>query len=82
MVGEKKYLPVSRIPRNSSRSRKLEKKSLNEKDGVAVVVADMFFSASPYFQIDQGDWIHRPTTTSQTSVTGMKIFQPKRMIWS
>src|SRR5712671_2149294 len=30
----------------------------------------------------QGDWIHSPTTTSHTSVTGMKIFQPRRMIWS
>ena len=56
--------------------------SLNENDGVAVVVADMILSASPYFQIDQGDSIHRPMTTSQTSVTGMKIFQPRRMIWS
>ena len=35
-----------------------------------------------YFQMFQGDWITRPTTTSQTSVTGMKIFQPSRMIWS
>ena len=37
---------------------------------------------SPHFQMLNGDWIHRPTTTSQTSVTGMKIFQPRRMIWS
>ena len=42
-------------------SRKLEKKSLNENDGVAVVVADMIFSASPYFQIDQGDFNHAVT---------------------
>jgi hypothetical protein len=30
----------------------------------------------------QGVCIHTPTTTSQTNVTGIKIFQPKRMIWS
>ena len=30
----------------------------------------------------QGVCIHAPTTTSQTSVTGMNTFQPRRMIWS
>src|SRR3989339_488449 len=29
-----------------------------------------------------GVCIHTPTTTSHTKVTGIKIFQPKRMIWS
>ena len=29
---------------------------------------------SDYFQILNGDWIHRPTITSQISVIGMKIF--------
>ena len=29
-----------------------------------------------------GDSIHKPTMTNQTNVTGMKIFHPKRMIWS
>jgi hypothetical protein len=38
--------------------------------------------SSFHFQMLNGDWIHRPTTTSQTSVMGMKIFQPRRMIWS
>ncbi len=35
-----------------------------------------------YFQMLYGVCIHAPITTSQTSVTGMKIFQPRRMIWS
>ena len=30
----------------------------------------------------QGDWIQIATTTSQTRVSGMNTFQPRRMIWS
>ena len=30
----------------------------------------------------QGECNHAPTINSHTKVTGMKIFQPKRMIWS
>ena len=70
----KKWRPVSFMPLSNSSSRKVEKKSLIDE------TADMATSA--YFQMFQGDWIHRPTNTSQTSVTGMKIFQPRRMIWS
>jgi hypothetical protein len=33
-------------------------------------------------QMFQGEWSQMPTTNSHTKVTGMKIFQPKRMIWS
>ena len=29
----------------------------------------------------KGDWIHRPTTTSQTKVMGMKIFIPITLVW-
>ena len=37
---------------------------------------------SAYFQMFQGEYSQAPTTTSHTRVTGMKIFQPRRMIWS
>ena len=37
---------------------------------------------SCHFQMLYGVCIQAPTTTSQTRVTGMKIFQPRRMIWS
>ena len=74
ILRDRKWRPVSRMPLNSSVSMKLEKKSLI---GVAGAMA-----RSLYFQMFQGDWIHSPTTTSHTSVTGMKIFQPRRMIWS
>ena len=30
----------------------------------------------------QGECNHAPTINSHTKVTGIKIFQPKRMIWS
>ena len=74
MLRAKKCRPVTAMPLNSSVSKKLLVKSLT------AVKADI--STVSYFQIFQGDWIHSPTTTSQTSVTGMKIFQPRRMIWS
>ena len=78
MCGDRKCLPVSASPRKISVSMKLWKKSLT------AVAADMSLFSLPavHCQMFQGDWIHRPTTTSQTSVTGMKIFQPRRMIWS
>ena len=62
-------------PLNSSMSMKLLKKSLT---GVLVLM----LCSSAHFQMLYGDWIQRPTTTNQTRVTGMKIFQPRRMIWS
>ena len=77
----KAYLPVSAKPLNNSTSMKLERKSLIEKAGTAMdVLVDMIYST--YFQMVNGVCIHRPITISQTSVNGMKIFQPKRMIWS
>ncbi len=37
----------------------------------------------PYvLQMFQGVCIHTAITTSQTRVSGMNIFQPRRMIWS
>src|SRR5690606_27374760 len=36
----------------------------------------------PYCQMFQGVCIQIARTTSQIPVSGMKIFQPKRMIWS
>ena len=33
-------------------------------------------------QMLAGEWSQTPTTNNQIKVTGMKIFQPKRMIWS
>ena len=70
MFFDKKWRPVSAKPLNSSVSMKLDSTSLT---AVRLMC---------HFQIFNGDWIHRPTTTSHTSVTGMKIFQPSRMIWS
>ena len=40
------------------------------------------FRGEPHFQIFSGVCIQTATTISQTSVTGMKTFQPNRMIWS
>jgi hypothetical protein len=39
-------------------------------------------SSALYFQMFNGDMIQKPTTMSHTTQTGMKIFQPRRMIWS
>ena len=44
--------------------------------------SDCRHTYSAYFQMFQGEYSQAPTTTSHTSVTGMKIFQPRRMIWS
>jgi hypothetical protein len=38
--------------------------------------------AHAQFQMFHGVCIQMPTTISHTRVTGMKIFQPRRMIWS
>lgn len=82
----KAYLPVSAIPLNNSTKRKLERKSFNENSltaGVlAVGVVGIGIGISNYFQMFQGVCIHTPMNTNQTNVTGMNIFQPKRMIWS
>ncbi|MNY68792.1 hypothetical protein D3C86_2066160 [compost metagenome] len=67
------------MPLSSSTSMKLLKKSLNEKGAAA---ATAVIGVPAYFQIFQGESNHPPTTTRHTSVTGMKIFQPRRMIWS
>src|SRR5262249_37421110 len=37
---------------------------------------------APKAASDMPDRITRPSTTSQMMVSGMKIFQPSRMIWS
>jgi hypothetical protein len=74
------------MPLSNSTNRKLDTKSFREKatlgefstefkDGVDI-------DNSNYFQMFHGVCIHTPTTTNQTSVTGIKIFQPNRMIWS
>jgi hypothetical protein len=42
----------------------------------------VLIGASLHHQIDQGVCIQAPTMTSQINVTGIKIFQPSRMIWS
>jgi len=75
MCGFKKWRPVKAKPLNNSRRKKLETKLLSEK--VAVLMR-----SAPYFQMFQGDMIQPPTSTNHTRVIGMKIFQPRRMIWS
>jgi len=72
------YLPVSAMPLNNSVSMKLERKSFREKDEGREIVSVLM----TYFQMLRGVCIQMATTTNQTSVTGMKIFQPRRMIWS
>src|SRR3989344_1528129 len=67
------------MPLSNSTSMKLLKKSLNEK-GAAAATAVICVPA--YFQIFQGESNHPPTNNKYTSVTGIKIFQPRRMIWS
>jgi hypothetical protein len=57
---------------------KLERKSFREKDEGRDRVSVLM----TYFQILNGVCIHTATTTNHTRVTGMKIFQPSRMIWS
>ncbi|MNT17421.1 hypothetical protein D3C72_1525680 [compost metagenome] len=88
----KAYLPVMARPLNSSNSMKLPRKSLSENGAEAslevrpsppaVCEAVMMSSLPAYFQMLNGVCIQPPTTTSHTRVTGMKIFQPRRMIWS
>ena len=67
------------MPFASSQSMKLLKKSLIEKDAGAATAA---MDVPAYFQMFQGDSNQAPTINSHTSVTGIKIFQPRRMIWS
>ena len=50
-------------------------------DAVEAMVVDMLVRPA-YFQMFQDVCIRPPTSSSQMSVTGMKIFQPRRMIWS
>ena len=83
----KAYFPVSTRPLKNSASMKLPRKSFREKAGSTGAVTA--FEAglaivlySDYFQMFQGVCIQAPTTTSQTRVTGMKTFHPRRMIWS
>ena len=71
--------PVRAMPLNSSNSMKLLKKSRSEKGATAVVDISV---ALLYFQRFHDVCIRPPTSSSQTRVTGMKIFQPRRMIWS
>jgi hypothetical protein len=65
---------------------KLDKKSFNEKalaaDRSTVFEMGVDIDSSNYIQMFHGVCIHTPITTSHTKVTGMKIFQPSRMIWS
>jgi hypothetical protein len=49
-----------------------------EKEEAVIVV--MVLTAQS--QMFQGECNQAPTTNSHTKVTGMKIFQPRRMIWS
>ncbi|CFN79812.1 Uncharacterised protein [Bordetella pertussis] len=70
----KKYLPVRRKPLNNSVSSRLPKKSL--------IASISSLSLTHQRQMFQGVCIQIAKTTSHTPVSGMKIFQPKRMIWS
>ena len=74
------------MPLKSSDSKKLEKKSDSEKalteELLLVFKVGVDISDSNYFQMFHGVCIQTPITTSHTKVTGMKIFQPKRMSWS
>jgi len=82
----KAYFPVSTSPLKSSASMKLAKKSFSEKadsfDVAEALDVGVDIGNSNYFQMFQGVCIHAPTTTSHRRVTGMKTFQPRRMIWS
>ena len=78
------YLPVSAMPLKSSNSKKLDKKSRSENvlGAEEVETSDGMLSNSLHFQMFQGVCIQTPMISSHTSVTGMNIFQPNRMIWS
>jgi hypothetical protein len=66
----KKCRPVRAIPLSSSLRKRLPTYSFIEP------------ISFPHFQIDNGDITQTATTTTQNSVSGMKTFQPNRMIWS
>ena len=74
------------MPLSSSLSIKLDRKSFSEKevavDASTELEVGVVIDNSNYFQIFQGVCIQNATTTSQTMVAGIKIFQPSRMIWS
>ena len=50
--------------------------------GGSVVHEVTSVGAHTQFQMFHDVCIQMPTTSSHTRVTGMKIFQPRRMIWS
>ncbi|MCY1377408.1 hypothetical protein D9M69_649800 [compost metagenome] len=59
----------------------MENGATTEGDADADTVVDMVVRPA-YFQMFHEVCIRPPTSSSQTKVTGMKIFQPRRMIWS
>jgi hypothetical protein len=74
------------MPLSNSTRKKLEKKSFKEKEFTGKPSTEFEVGVDidtlNYFQIFQGVCIQTPMTTNHTNVTGINIFQPKRMIWS
>ena len=70
----KKYFARQAQALNNSVSSRLPKKSL--------IASISSLSLTHQRQMFQGVCIQIAKTTSHTPVSGMKIFQPKRMIWS
>ena len=65
----KKFFRVTFMPVSNSVSKKVfTKLAINTR--------------SPYCHNDKGEIIHKPSAITATIVTGISIFQPKRMIWS
>jgi hypothetical protein len=67
-----RHHPTAGQPLPGVRGTATRRRAANEASEMVTIYSQMF----------QGDWIHTPTTTNHSSVIGMKIFQPKRMIWS